>query len=112
MGAYGRLTTAKMVAMYPKQGMFPGIFTHSVHVCSSRKFQKMSFKGMRIYVSHFSPNDSAGEEIWQVPESAKTPKTANTFYIPLMLIPLTNYRGFVFLYSIYTSILLEVLACP
>ena len=100
-----------MVAMHPKQGMFPGIFTHPIHVRSSRKFQGLTLNGMRIYVPSCSTNGQADEEIWQVPESAKTPKTANTFYIPLMLIPLTNYRGFVFLYSIYTSILLEVLAC-
>ena len=84
MGAYGRLIAAKMVAMHPKQGMFPGIFTHSVHVRSSRKFQGLIFRGMRIYVPSFSPNDKADEEIQQVPGSAKTSKTADTFWIPLM----------------------------
>ena len=73
-----------MVAMHPKQGMFPGIFTHSVHVRSSRKFQGLTFRGMRIYVPSCSTNGQADEEIQQVPESAKTPKTANTFWILLM----------------------------
>ena len=84
MSAYRHLTATKMVAMHPKQGMFPGIFTHSVHVRSSRKFQGLTFSGMRIYVPSCSTNGQADEEIQQVPESAKTPKTANTFWILLM----------------------------
>ena len=74
-----------MVAMHPKQGMFPGIFTHPIHVHSSRKFQGLTLRGMRIYVPSCSTNGQADEEIWQVPESAKTAKTANTFWILLML---------------------------
>ena len=45
---------------------------------------------MRIYVPRCSTNGQADEEIQQVPESAKTPKTANIFWIPLMHVTLSS----------------------
>ena len=63
MGAYGRLLTAKMVAMHPKQGMLRRFFTHSVLNGTLPKLEGTYVTSMRTEIPICRTNRLVDEEI-------------------------------------------------
>ena len=90
MSAYRHLTAAKMAAMHPKQGMFPGIFTHSFYVYSS-KFQGLTFQGLDILLNSgaLTPvHDGKWGMLWLSPWSRHALQGLTyPFVIPLLIPP-------------------------